>query len=125
MIEIPKITKKIALCDYAEEFGKETISVWVNVPRGLLYALEELRTMLDKPDEELVDKALEIIGEFWNMSRDEVEKLLITSTETDPKFFLWLIQRTIILIFQHRGTIKKKWPMQPLKSPQAEKPVIR
>jgi len=37
-IEIEKIIQKLALCEYAPEYGEQVLHVWVNPPRKLLQA---------------------------------------------------------------------------------------
>jgi hypothetical protein len=100
-IEIPKITKKIELREYAEEFGEAVIYVWVNPPRGIL----------NKSANE--QETLERISELWSqgpagteMSIEEVKILVEESARTDPRLWAWLMQKTRELIMEHR--IKKK-----------------
>lgn len=105
-IEIPRIWKEIVLKEYAPEFGEGTVAVWVNPPRSMLMAFQDLAHDFNK---EKAEKSVEMLAELWNSPVDQVQALMDESSERDPLFFTWLILRTFKLIEEHRNILKKNW----------------
>lgn len=108
-IEIPRIWREIVLREYAPEFGEGTVAVWVNPPRSMLTAFQELANEFNK---EKAEKSVEMIAELWNVPVEQVRELMDESSERDPLFFTWLIFRTFSLIREHRNILKKNWMVE-------------
>ena len=108
--DIPRIHETIYLSDYAPEFGREaTISVWVNPPRKLLAWINEVGQQELTP--ELVRSLSDQLATLWGSTREEVDRLIEQSLDTDPQLIVWLLLRTILLIRIHRETVKKNWTL--------------
>lgn len=129
-IEIPKIVKKMALAEYAEEFGEQVLVVWVNPPREMLNRYNDLVKMVQKvmdetesskkvrlPEDdisrlnaemnEIKHKLAAWYAEIWSqgdvpVSAEEVNDLLSAAHESDPAFETWMIDRTLSMIREHR-----------------------
>jgi hypothetical protein len=127
---IPKITRPLALKDYAAEMDGAEIQVWVNPPREKLANLQELlittsaaKQGLSGPNPKDAAKTLEECGaglmtwfaENWSQHPDEethwtleeVRALVAHATETDPELWTWLTNRTQEMIAYHRAGSKK------------------
>jgi hypothetical protein len=73
--EIRPLVRPIRLRDYAEEYGDETIWVWVNLPRQLRLAhLEIVRDF-----EAVVDDRKELEEQFAESGADELDEEVIDS----------------------------------------------
>ena len=130
-IEIPKIVKKIALAEYAEEFGEQIIEVWVNPTRELLAEFgdlnvrsEELLKKIRQPvksdnlieqlqaDSDLLQADVaHWYAMIWSqgenpVSPKEVTELFNAAQESDPGFQKWLVDKTWTLIREHREVRK-------------------
>ena len=107
-ITIPGIRQEIKLSEYAPEFGEQMLSVRVNPPRRVI---EELANLRKKREENKAEEArkdfIRLFAEIWECSEEDVTKLNAYSLDTDPQFFPWLIERSMKLINDHRGEIKK------------------
>lgn len=107
--EIPGIYQDIKLSDYAPEFGEQAIHIRVNPPQKVISELYQLQKELTN---ENIESLAKIIGELWEWSPEEVIELFAKSYDTDPKFFEWLIVKTLWMIQVHRAQVKKNWMVQ-------------
>ena len=134
-IEIPKIVKPLALAGYAEEFGEQTLGVWVNPPRELLHKYTDCAALIKRLDEQInllnqskapEEEITRLQGEaeevrrqlaewysiIWSqgdtpISTQEVISLFDAAQESDPGFQTWLISHTWEMIGGHREGRKK------------------
>jgi hypothetical protein len=131
--KIPKITKKIALKDYAPEFGETVLEVWVNPPRVLLTEqaaiVDEIRKIVaevdarvkkgDTKDDPALNDRLEALNtamEAWYgtvltqngepITSADVHALVIQCMETDPRLWDWLRDTALHAILEHREAQK-------------------
>jgi hypothetical protein len=103
--DVPKITKRLELQRYAEEFGDAALVVWVNPPMRMLNELVEAEA----------EVVFTILAELWSQGGDEnthwtseeVKDLALKTYETDPGLFRWLRDETFLLIGEHRKAQKK------------------
>lgn len=108
--EIPGIYQEIKLADYAPEFGDQVITVRINPSQKIMVELNQIQK--ESLTSENIQRLAELIGELWNWKPDEVIELFVNSVDTDPKFFEWLIVKTLWLIQLHRAQVKKNWMEQ-------------
>lgn len=111
-IEIPRIWKVIELREYAPEFGEVVMRVWVNPPRSTLEKFYEVGKHFNV---EKAEESVELLASLWDVSAEDVKRLMDDSAENDPLFMTWLIIRTFKLIEEHRNLLKKNWMMEFLK----------
>lgn len=104
--DIPKISKEIALADYAPEFGEQTIKVWVNPPREII---DRINTTIQNFEAEKSDSYIDLIAALWDWPAEDVVRLLNHSFETDPALFPWCVFKTFGMIKDHRSLLKKNW----------------
>lgn len=110
MIQIKRVYQEIKLCDYAPEYAEQSIRVHINPSRSILLKMQELRNLVDdgQLNEKTVAEFNELISELWEGWTDEdVRELFDGAFDTDPKFFEWLVYKTMLLIFNHRALVKK------------------
>jgi len=110
MIEIKRVYQEIKLYEYAPEYGEQSIRVHINPSRSILLRIQELRNLVDDGllNEKTVDEFIELISELWEDWTDkDVRDLFDGAFDTDPKFFEWLVYKTMLLIFSHRALVKK------------------
>ena len=71
-INIPRVTRPVALSDYAPEFGDQAIQMWVNPPRKVRM---EFASMMDRYRETLaeIEKAEEGAPELADMTQAIVD----------------------------------------------------
>jgi hypothetical protein len=109
-IEIKKVYQEIKLSDYAPEYEGQTIRVHINPSRSALQKMNELRDLVDEGllNEESVREFVELISSLWDeWSDDNVRDLFNEAYDTDPRFFEWLVYKTMLLIYNHRALVKK------------------
>ena len=108
-IKIPEIRQEIRLCEYAPEFGEQALSVRVNPSRAVLAELRDLqKKMASDQALDTSQRFVEILAGLWACTPEEVLKLVTYAQDTDPKFFSWLVIRSLKMINEHRSAIKKK-----------------
>lgn len=132
-INLPRITRALALTDYAPEMvdaeGKPlTVHVWVNPPRAMMREHTELtlnaielREALGKPEQAAEAVATRVAqagnalagwyAEAWSQHTDAathwtMEEVLALGAE-EPALYRWLTRRTIELIDAQRDAAKK------------------
>lgn len=109
-INFPKIVRTVHLSEYAPELeGMEggSFQVWVNPPIKFLQSLEELFR-----DEKKEDEYLAAIAELLSQGADkltaaELKKMIEHTAETDPAFWMWMQNRIVQEITDHRLGLKK------------------
>ena len=131
-IELPKITRAMALGDYAPEMVGVEIVVWVNPPRAFLAEFfeaseaagalqQEIVAAGPERDADFVEKAkvsaTRVYGwwaEEWSQGPEgtqwtagEIEALVEHSRDTDPGLWTFLMNRTWTLIREHREIARK------------------
>lgn len=129
LFPIPKITRAIALTDYAPEFvdgdGKAiVIRVWVNPPAAQIGAhtdaVREIGDLVEKLKAAQGDDVAAIgaklsdagrrVNEFyalvWEQTADDVAAL--ANDADNPALYTWLCVRTWAEINDHRYGVKKK-----------------
>jgi hypothetical protein len=115
-LKIPNIIKPIELKEYAEEFGDAVIWVWVNPTRTMRVSLSE-NILSGNATEEQIGAWL---SEIWSKGADDthftpedVLKLGEDCMERDPRLWVWLINKTIELLYSHYSRKKKSLNTQP------------
>ena len=110
-IQIPKILHPINLSEYAVEFGDAQIQVWVNPPIRLLAELDALMEAVGAGE---FSRLFQWLSEIWSQGPEEshwtveeIRQLFEESQESDPALFIWLYQRTLESITEHREVRKK------------------
>ena len=107
-IDIPRVTRPVALSDYAPEFGDQAIQMWVNPPRKVRLAFSDImdryKATLDELTEaegdealsDLAERVVELGGEIyawyadlWSQgddewTADEVGEFVQACMDTDP-----------------------------------------
>lgn len=124
IIPTVKITRPIALSEYAPELGDAVVYAWVNPPRDKLAAFLKLFAELktEKPvkkkastNQARIGKAfIDFFSELWSQHPDpdthwpveHVEKLI--SNESYPGLYTFLNARTLTLINEFQSEGKKK-----------------
>lgn len=130
-IEIPKIFKTVNFSEFAEEFGEQSLDIWVNIPKKLIdernaliiqgNAVKETLGKLVKakdPDLEKIeavkqeylkvdDQMVSWYTNVWYMngeplSEEEVKELHKAAIENDPAFLDWIVGKTFELMKEHR-----------------------
>jgi hypothetical protein len=79
--------------------------------------LERIRQQLNA----ILEKRLAWFAKIWSQGADEsthwtleeVKQLKEQTADTDPQFFTWLCNRTVVMIGEHRTAQKKIFPMKP------------
>jgi hypothetical protein len=132
--QIPRITRRMPLGDYAEELRDITVMVWINPPVRMMSRWETLkldatRVMVAMSQAEAtaaekkrLEKRLQAIGnemnawlaEIWSQGPEEtrttlkeVVKSFDAMKDTDPGLPHWLREKTLQMIEDHRGAEKK------------------
>lgn len=126
--EIPRITREIDLADYAPEWQALKVHVWVNPPLRLLHEYDQaLKDVVgaikdnqvegysaENAIQKAADDLKRIFSELWSQgpeetrwTQEEVQQLVEETQETDPGLWIWLRNRSIELIKNHRQQIKK------------------
>ena len=133
-ITIPKVTRPIALSDYAPEFGEQVIEMWVNPPRekrlafagimdryrDTLARIEQAEDSDDLADltQQIVDQAGELhawYAEMWSQGEDEwtaeqVKELAEAALDTDPGLWDFVQERSLDLMQEYRRRKKAGMP---------------
>ena len=133
-INIPKVTRPIALSDYAPEFGEQVIEMWVNPPRekrlafagimdryrDTLARIEQAEDSDDLADltQQIVDQAGELhawYAEMWSQGEDEwtaeqVKELAEAALDTDPGLWDFVQERSLDLMQEYRRRKKAGMP---------------
>ena len=111
-LNFPKIVRDVSLSEYAPEINS-TIQVWVNPSGRLLAALADtFRAYVDSKGQEGQDAFLAVLSELLSQgadkwSVDELRELYEGTTDTDPAFWMWLQNRILKEISEHRHGVKK------------------
>jgi len=117
-INFPKIVREIDLEEYAPEMAGQKISVWVNPPSADLVTIgEKYKASVDEQNEDkekdekeylnLMSILLSQGSEKTRISTDDLKELQTSTAATDPAFWVWLQNRVIIEINDHRLGRKK------------------
>lgn len=112
-INFPKIVRAVDLGAYAPEMSGQLIHVWVNPPSADLVDMGEQykASFEDKGAEEkylaLLSGVLSQGDKDTHVSVDELREIEKSSGETDPAFWVWLQNRIIETINDHRLGRKK------------------
>jgi hypothetical protein len=117
-LDIPKIVRPVDLGDYAEEMRGKLIYVWVNSPVALLQEYFTLQDSIRTGEEEKVlesqaARMREILAELLSQGPQElrwtVDEVgeLISTADTDPLLYPWVVNSIFEQIGQHRVRQKK------------------
>lgn len=131
-IEIPKIVEKLALAEYAPEFGAAVLEVWVNPPRGFIEDLniamrrgidlvipkdkpaEDVRVEMAARMEEILTEQLRLFSELLSqgseasrLPAEDLRTMVKETAETDPMFWAWVKRQIVDMINGHRSYEKK------------------
>lgn len=109
---VPKIVKPMKLSEYAPEFAKIEIPVWVNPPRAML---QEYLAMVESGKEspgEVGQKIAAWLSNVWSQGEEDThwtpeEVLELVTVDSDPRLFAWCCWRTVAMITEHRVGQKK------------------
>lgn len=111
-INIPKITRALALTDYApqmvDEAGKPvTLHVWVNPMRGVLERHAELAEAGD------LTALAAWWAQLWSQGPEDTrwtveEVQALSALDTDPGLMLWCMAQSFQMIRAHRSVNQKK-----------------
>lgn len=114
-LEFMKHLEVIDLGDYMPEMTGQKMHTWVNPPMGM--RVDYLRALKEAGLEptgtnysavyEFTAQLLSQGPEDDRWTADEVRELLESSSQTDPRFWSWLVEQIITRIETHRGNIKK------------------
>jgi hypothetical protein len=136
-IKLPKIIKPLKISEYApgseeeiqvwvnppvallQEYDKtiatarELIEKSVDAQKGKTFN-DKLKREIEAQSEEAGTAQIKILSEIWSQgpklthySVEEIKKLIEGTRDADPMFWLWLKDKTIQLIAEHRNYIKK------------------
>ena len=114
-IDFPKIVKVVDLGEYAEALRGQQVFVWVNPPTQTLTELGNLfEKMRDSEGVDGQDEYLKIMSELLSQgekdthfSAKELRELVDKTVDTDPAFWIWLQNRILEAITDHRSGRKK------------------
>lgn len=129
-IEVPKMTRPVDLGEYAGEMAGQVVYVWVNpreelldeyfsVQRAILQEMEKSeKEKKYVPDQKFLEsqsaRIREIIAELLSQgpeatrwTAEEVSALVLSTAETDPQLYPWLIEKIFEKIVEHRKQRKK------------------
>lgn len=134
-LTIPKIVKPLALKDYDEQFGDQTLSVWVNPPIAVLedlsralLSINEVKwpeageeNQLDEGQSDAINAKVDAIlteqlriytlllnqGPTNRFSEEELRKLVDETGKTDPMLWMWIRGKIGSMIHKHRTIAKK------------------
>jgi hypothetical protein len=110
----PKIVREVSLSEYAPEL-KQVLFVWVNPPVKLLEDIgAAFKRIVDSKGAEGADEYLVPLSailsqgdESTRWTAGELKGLRDGSADTDPSFWMWLQNRIMREISEHRYGIKK------------------
>lgn len=108
----PKIVKAFSLAEYAPEL-QESIFVWVNPSTQMLKDLSDTFQAYLQDREKIVPfmEAVSVLlsqgdtATHWSV--DELLELKRETEETDPAFWMWINNRILQEITEHRLMLKK------------------
>jgi hypothetical protein len=133
-IKIPKIVQPLELGEYAPELAGQVIQVWVNPPPAVrkeyfevsdqIAALSTEIGKLDPEDGRLAKLNAEAetlileldanIASMWSQgapethfSAEEVGEFRRNSFETDQRLLSWMVGRSLRMMLEHQGALKK------------------
>jgi hypothetical protein len=134
-INIPKLTQPLDLGEYAEELRGQIIRVWVNPPlktrlerihlsKRFREIGDEMLTLpaeateqmaaLDAEAQEMMQQVDELNAEMWSQgpeetrfTAEEVRKFREDVIGTDPELVPWIIGRSVDMMLEHLGAVKK------------------
>ena len=136
-ISIPRVTRPVALSEYAPEYGDQTIQMWVNPPREnrLAFAAisdkfapvqDQLQQAIEQEDSDRVGelaKEIEALGleiyawyaEMWSQGGDtwtaeDVKELAETALDADPGLWSFLQDRSLEVMGEYRRRKKANSP---------------
>ena len=136
-ISIPRVTRPIALSDYAPEYGDQEIQMWVNPPRERRLAFAtisdkfgplqgQLQEAIAAEDSERVGElaaeiealGLEIYAWYagmWSQGKDkwtaeDVKELAETALDADPGLWSFLQDRSLEVMGEYRRRKKASSP---------------
>lgn len=114
-LEFPKIVRSFPLSEYAPEVRGE-IQVWVNPPVKTLSDLgEAFKRYSETHGQDGQELFLTILSTILSAgpdaathwSADELKDVYERSADTDPAFWMWLQNRILKEIAEHRNGLKK------------------
>jgi archaellum biogenesis protein FlaJ (TadC family) len=113
-IEFPRIVREVALSEYAPEIGTK-IYVWVNPSVKLLADLgEAFKVYFESKGQEGLDAFLSLLSDILSQGEtathwtaDELKQVMTSTADTDPSFWMWLQNRILQEIQDHRNGVKK------------------
>jgi len=127
-ITIPRITRTVALSDFAPEFGEAVVYVWVNPPRDFLARYFSLLAEIKAAGEATKGKSKKAAGanrdrigndiilffsELWSQNPDPEthwprEHIIdLINNETAPGLYVWLTSKSIKEITAFQSASKK------------------
>jgi len=137
-ISIPKAVKTLELGEYIAEWQGKTLDVWVNPPATMIDELVRMMQKIDQVvkratkkrqnwlskrfNGRAVDQAevkiCEIFSQLLSQGKDvskhlsaaDVEKIIHETFENDPAFWPWLQNKIVMMIHEHRSSLKKVYP---------------
>ena len=110
-IDFPKILRPFSCTEYAPE-AEITFTVWVNPPTILLSDLSSAFKLYMEKGEEGQVVFLALLSEILSQGADawpadDLKELLEKTQDTDPMFWMWLQNRILKEIGEHRFALKK------------------
>jgi hypothetical protein len=113
-LKFPKIVREVALSEYAPEL-QQVLFVWVNPPVSLLEDIgAAFKRIVDSQGTEGTDEYLVPLSAILSQGEEpsrwtpgELKGLRDGSADTDPSFWMWLQNRIMKEISEHRYGIKK------------------
>lgn len=114
MRPIPKVTAVIPLNEYAEDFGEETVRVWLNPSLELVNrrgAMLRESAKLMAPGAATEEKTDELNEQMFVWLADVLDGMTLAEIHVaykqSPDFVMWLVTRATRLMDEHRAHKKK------------------
>lgn len=110
-IDFPKIKRVFTCTEYAPE-ADISFTVWVNPSTKLLTELSDAFKAYMEKGEEGRDAFLSLLSEILSQAEDkwtldDLKELQEKTQDTDPMFWMWLQNRILKEISEHRFVLKK------------------
>ena len=112
-LNFPKIaTLTLDVSEYHAEY-KAVLHVWCNPPDAVVVTEYEAAAQEYKDGEQV--KMIAWASKMWSqgakdthVSPDEVKRMIDEMQETDPLLFIWLVNRSLDIVRDHRLAKKKQ-----------------
>ena len=134
-VNIPRVTRPIALSDYAPEFGEQVIQMWVNPPRakrlefaGIMDRYRDTLAAIEAAEDgapeiaEMAQRVVDIAGELhawyaemWSQGDEEwtaedVKELVEACMDTDPGLWGFIQESSMDTVQAYRRQKKANSP---------------